>query len=122
MIAMDNGRKVAPLAIEAAVLADPLFEQVLVFGDGRSRLAAIVSLHPQFLAKAQAATPQATVRQIVGNRLRESLQDRAQWEQIRDVGILPEPLRVERGELTAKHSLRRDVVRQRYEAIVEPLE
>ena len=47
IIVLANGEKVAPGDMEQAIAADPLFEHVLVVGEGRPFLAALVSLQPE---------------------------------------------------------------------------
>lgn len=45
IIVLSTGEKVPPADIEIAIIADPLFEQVLVVGEGRPFLAALVVLN-----------------------------------------------------------------------------
>ncbi len=47
ILVLANGEKVPPGDIEAAITGDPLFEQVMVLGEGRSYLAAIVVVAPE---------------------------------------------------------------------------
>ncbi|MEW7977043.1 MAG: hypothetical protein AB2814_06260 [Candidatus Sedimenticola endophacoides] len=47
IIGLANGEKVAPADMEGAVALDGLFEQVLVVGEGRSHLCALLVLDPQ---------------------------------------------------------------------------
>ena len=46
IIVMSNGEKVPPVDMEAAILQDNLFEQVLVLGEGRPYLTAFVVVNP----------------------------------------------------------------------------
>jgi long-chain acyl-CoA synthetase len=46
ILVLSNGEKVPPGDVEAAITVDPLFEQALVLGEGRSHLAALVVLNP----------------------------------------------------------------------------
>ncbi|MEO0368398.1 MAG: long-chain fatty acid--CoA ligase [Pseudomonadota bacterium] len=46
ILVLANGEKVPPPDIESAIARDPLFEQVMVVGEGRSYLAALVVLEP----------------------------------------------------------------------------
>jgi len=140
MIVLANGRKVPPLAIEAALLADPLFQQAIVLGDGRNHLVALVRLDaaeracresrevarsesdPQVPASDSGGQEcESAARQFVFERIRRALMDRAPWEQIQAFYLLPEPLSIERGELTAKLSLRRDVIARRYAQVIDDL-
>jgi long-chain acyl-CoA synthetase len=45
IIVMSTGEKVPPADMEAAILQDALFEQVMLIGDGRSYLSALVVLN-----------------------------------------------------------------------------
>ncbi len=45
IIVMSTGEKVPPADMEAAILRDPLFEQVMLIGEGRSYLSALVVLN-----------------------------------------------------------------------------
>jgi long-chain acyl-CoA synthetase len=45
LIVTSTGEKIAPTDLEAAIASDPLFEQVLVIGEGRPYLAALVVLN-----------------------------------------------------------------------------
>ena len=45
IIVMSTGEKIPPASMEAAILRDPLFEQVMVIGEGRSYLSALVVLN-----------------------------------------------------------------------------
>lgn len=47
IIVTSTGEKVAPADLESAIATDPLFEQVLVIGEQRPYLAAMVVLNPQ---------------------------------------------------------------------------
>jgi long-subunit acyl-CoA synthetase (AMP-forming) len=47
IIILSNGEKVPPTDIESAILLDPLFEQVMVVGEGKPFLAALVVLNEE---------------------------------------------------------------------------
>ena len=46
IIVLANGEKVPPADIELAILADPLFEQVMLVGEGKPYLSALAVLNP----------------------------------------------------------------------------
>lgn len=146
LIVLANGRKVAPLAIEAALTADPLFHQAIVFGDGATHLVALVHLDPveSEVVRRQDESASSDVRcegrrlptapatESVGGeeaaflarvaaRIAAVLADRAPWEQVRSFAVLREPLSQESGELTAKHSLRRAEIGRRHAELIRRL-
>jgi long-chain acyl-CoA synthetase len=45
ILVTSTGEKIAPSDLESAILADPAFEQVMVFGEGKSYLGALVVLN-----------------------------------------------------------------------------
>ena len=47
IIVLSNGEKVSPSDMEAAILLDPLFEQVMIIGEGRAFLAALLVVNPE---------------------------------------------------------------------------
>jgi len=140
MIVLTNGKKVAPLALEAALLADPLFHQAIVLGDGQNYLVALIRPDSRELERAIAdrsrptantdspfakgdddLTPAQETYALIAERIHAALQDRAPWEQIRKFAIIPVPLSVERDELTPKLSLRREVVHRHYADLIDAL-
>ncbi len=46
ILVLSNGEKVPPADMEMAISLDPLFEQTLIIGEGRSYLAALITLEP----------------------------------------------------------------------------
>lgn len=107
LIALSTGRKVSPALLEALLLQDSRIEQVVVVGDGRSELAALV-VPGQDLAKEPAATALDRLQQIA----KRTLADRPTHEQIRRFALLQTPLAQEAGELSAKLSLCRQTITQ----------
>jgi long-chain acyl-CoA synthetase len=60
IIVLNNGEKVPPTDMESAILLDPLFEQVMIVGEGKPYLAALTVLneeHWQALPPASTSTP-----------------------------------------------------------------
>lgn len=51
IIVLANGEKIPPAEMEIAIGADPLFDQVMVIGEGRPYLSALVVLNPEHWAK-----------------------------------------------------------------------
>ena len=54
IIVLSNGEKIPPVDMEAAILRDPFFEQVMVVGEGKPYLAVLVVPNKELWAKAAA--------------------------------------------------------------------
>jgi long-chain acyl-CoA synthetase len=59
IIVTSTGEKIAPVDLETAIVADPLFEQAMVLGEQRPFLAALVVLNGEEWRRAKAALPAA---------------------------------------------------------------
>ena len=107
-IALSSGKKVWPAQIESRFADDSLIRQIMVVGEGEASLGALVVLRA-------AAKDSHTVEQVTAH-LAQQLSDRPAHEQIRQVLLVAEPWTVERGELTPKLTLRRQVILDRHNA------
>ena len=118
IIVLANGEKVAPCDMELAIAADPLFEHVMVVGEGRPFLVALVSLqqeHWQKLAAELGVNP-TDVRVLDSKPVLDALLRRIAlrtaafpgYAQIRRLAITPEPWTIENGLITPTLKLRRD--------------
>ena len=47
IIVLSNGEKMPPADMEAAILRDPLFDQVMLFGEGKPYLMVLAVLNPE---------------------------------------------------------------------------
>jgi long-chain acyl-CoA synthetase len=128
LIVLSNGKKAAPSLIEGILLADPCIDMVVVFGDGRSYLTALIV--PQFGSLAKAMSIEGTpatlardlkVRAFLEARVEQALRVVANCEQVRKIAVLAEPFSVAREELTVSLKLRRDVIFEHYRDRLEAL-
>ena len=124
-----HGKKIAPQAVEARLLASPWLRQVVVCGEGRPYLVALVSLDEGRLAAwarehrvAFAEAPgHPALRSLLRDELRGLQARLPSYEQVRDLAVLARPLSLEGGELTASLKVRRRVVTERYAAVLDAL-
>jgi long-chain acyl-CoA synthetase len=121
-----GGKYVAPSAIEAMFKTIcPYVSQLVVHGDGRNFVSALVTLDPDAIATWAAqhgmegrpyhevvTTPQ--VRELVQGYIDELNSQLNRWETIKKFTILDRDLAVEEGELTPSLKLRRKAVTERY--------
>ena len=127
-----GGKNVAPAAIETRLGEDPLIGQVIVLGDGRDYLIALIVPDVDALDAALGSGDAERNRranrlsdpQVAGlfrRRIAERLADLSHYERVQKFLLLDKPFSVERGELTLKHSLRRDVIEQHYAREIDSL-
>ena len=122
LLVLSNGKKVVPSHVEGILLADACIDQVVVFGEGRNYLTALVVPHWGNLTHAMASPAQAgdpNVRAFLEARIQQALTVVATCEQVRKIVVLPEPLSIGKDELTVSLKLRRSVIFEHYR---EPLE
>ena len=112
LIILNSGHNIAPEPLEDALARElPEAEQVVILGNQRSFLAALVTGQPSNGLKAervQAAVDAANARL-------------PHYKTIRAFHIVPEPLSIENGMLTANGKLKRDAIVERYAAEIERL-
>jgi long-chain acyl-CoA synthetase len=101
ILVLSNGEKLPPQDAELAILRDPVFEQVMLIGEGRP--------FPVLLA----VTPDADERMLV-KRANDQLKSFPRWVRVRRVIASREPWDLESGLLTPTLKLRRPLVAQRF--------
>ncbi|MEW9921960.1 long-chain fatty acid--CoA ligase [Marimonas sp. MJW-29] len=128
VIVLSTGKKAAAPEIEAAIEADPLFEQCCPIGNNRPFVSAILVLnrdHWAGYAERQGLDPdfpnaQAANAAIMA-RLAQLLRDQPEYVQIRAVHTQVQPWTVEDGTLTPTLKIKRYVIEERYRNEIEAL-
>jgi len=131
IIVTSNGEKIPPVDMEAAILRDPLFEQVMLVGEGRSYLSVLVVLNPSSWESVSAQhnldprlhhlVQDNKVEKIVLDRIVHQIREFPGYAKIHRAALIPEPWTVENGMLTPTLKLRRAQVMDRYKAEVSRL-
>jgi long-chain acyl-CoA synthetase len=117
IIVMSSGEKVPPADMEEAILRDPLFDQVMVLGEGHPALVVLAVVNPE---RWQRFAGQAGVRpdmpeslhdtrveQQVLQRISGLIKEFPGYAKVRRVLLLQEPWSVENGMMTATLKVRR---------------
>lgn len=128
MIVNKGGKNIYPGPIEDQIKGlSPLVEQILVVGEGREFLTALV-VPSADVAKEQfgAATDEAArthpeVEKQIRAMLRTYSKSAASHEKVRDVRILAEPFTIENEMMTPKMSLKRKVIETHHAALVDAM-
>jgi long-chain acyl-CoA synthetase len=130
LLVLSNGKKVVPSVIEGLVLADPCIDQLVVCGEGRNFLTALVVPHWDNLTKAMSLPPSSfpaalardpRVLTFLQARIEQTLQHVADWEQVKKIAILSEPFSVAQDEMTISLKLRRKVIVEHHQDELEAL-
>jgi long-chain acyl-CoA synthetase len=126
-----GGKNITPANLEAEIKQHQLVSQVVVVGDRRPYLVALVTLDPEEAAAyasehglsadlAELAT-NADVRASIEAHVDKINQNFARVEQVKKIAILPHDLSQESGELTPTLKVKRAVVAQKHEGAIERL-
>jgi long-chain acyl-CoA synthetase len=106
ILVMSNGEKLSPQDAEFALLRDPLFEQVMLVGEGR-----------QFLALL--AVSRESNEKLLVSRANELLKGFPAWVRVRRAIAVHEPWTIDNGLLTPTLKLKRARVLDRYKSEIE---
>lgn len=125
LIVTMTGRNIAPVAIEHRLLADPRFLQVLVVGDQRNFLVALVvpnREHPEVQALWSGDPDgRGPLEHLLMEQVSRLLADLAPYEQIAGLLLVDQPFSVENGMATPKQSLRRDRIAAHFATGIDDL-
>lgn len=131
IVVLSTGEKVPPADMEAAILRDPLFEQVMLIGEARSYLSILVVLNPvrwqnaitQYGLDAGLNDEQNNqqVEEILLDKITHQTSEFPGYAKIRRVAVIQEPWSVENGLLTPTLKLKRAKVLEKYKVEVDRL-
>lgn len=129
IIVMSNGEKIPPADMEAAILHDRLFDQVMVYGEGHPVLVVVAVVNPeqwQILAQqagVRSDMPESLhdtrVEQQALQRIAEQIRGFPGYAKVRRVLLLSEPWSIESGLMTPTLKLKRARVYERYQKEIE---
>jgi long-chain acyl-CoA synthetase len=129
-----GGKNVSPLAIENLMKSSPYISEVIVVGDGRSYLSALVEIDPDPVAQwarsrgitygsFEELATHARVAELIEGEVQRLNQQLARVEQIKVVRIIPRELDPEaEGEpVTPTRKVKRKLMYQRFKDLVESM-
>jgi long-chain acyl-CoA synthetase len=133
LLVLNSGKKVVPTYLEHRLMADPLFAQALIVGEGRNYLTALIVLDRDQLRDALAsrgvafpdggngAEPSSStaVKSLVSERIAACLDGLSDWEQVGKFAIIDRPFSIDQHELTPTLKLRRSVILSHFAAEIE---
>ncbi|MES9992355.1 MAG: long-chain fatty acid--CoA ligase [Candidatus Thiodiazotropha sp.] len=120
ILVLSNGEKIPPSDMEMAIALDPLIEQIMVVGEGKPYLGALVVLNPDLwngfaeeyeLDPSQPASLEdERLQSVVLKRMRMALRDFPGYAKIRRVVLLLEPWTIDNGLMTPTMKIKRQKV------------
>ncbi|MEW8313460.1 MAG: long-chain fatty acid--CoA ligase [Candidatus Thiodiazotropha endolucinida] len=116
IIVMANGEKVPPADMEMCIAMDSLFDQILVLGESKPYLSAIVVLNPehaQILGLNPGNISEQQMQELLA-RINNHLDNFPGYAKIIRVTVLGEPWSVENGLITPTLKLKRKNILERY--------
>ncbi|WP_280508315.1 AMP-dependent synthetase/ligase [Nocardia flavorosea] len=133
IIVTAGGKNVSPAVLEDSLRAHPLISQVMVVGDGKPFIGALITLDPEALPgwkERNNVAADVDIAQLVNNPMlitevetavADTNKKVSKAEQIKKINILTVDWTQETGELTPKMSLKRGVVMKQYAEEVEKI-
>ncbi len=132
IIVNSGGKNIAPLPIENLIAANPLVEQVVVIGEKRPFLSAIIV--PNFDTLKTYADQNGIkyennldlmqkeeVKKLYDDLLRKISRDLASHEKVRRFLLVAEQFSIDKGEMTPTLKIKRKVVEQKFKDEIEAL-
>ena len=123
IIVMGNGEKIPPVDMELAIQLDPLFEQILIFGEAKPYLSAVTVLNDDEWGKVAnenkldpnlSGTGREKAEKFLVQRITKRIKDFPGYAQVRKVTIAPEKWTIDNGLMTPTLKLKRNVIFTKY--------
>jgi long-chain acyl-CoA synthetase len=133
LIVLSGGKKVAPQKLEHCLKNEPFIREAMIVGGGQRHLMALITLDQQQVrdsAKKQgisfAGVEEMASHPWVVSRIKDSLQAMnetlAPYEAVRRFSILTHEFTIMDGELTPTLKLKRTVIMQRYQELIDQMD
>ncbi|MEE9464704.1 MAG: long-chain fatty acid--CoA ligase [Candidatus Neomarinimicrobiota bacterium] len=132
MIVTSGGKNIAPAPLENSLVTSPFVDQVLVIGDKRNFISALVV--PSFeklqsFAKEKGLVARTneelvkddTIIAAVEQEVAKAMESFSRYEQVRKITLLPRELSIERGEITPTLKVKRNVVFEHFADEIEAI-
>ena len=130
IIVLGNGEKVPPVDMEMAIQMDPLYEQVLVYGEAKPYLSAIVVLNDEewTLAATEAkldptleGAGKEKAEKYLVQRIGKQIRQFPGYAQVRKVSVAREKWTIDNGMITPTLKLKRNLIVKKYAASIDEM-
>lgn len=132
IIVTSGGKNVSPQNIEKLMRTSPYIHQIMVCGDGRKFLTALVVANAEAVQRFaenegiafdrfQELVVHPRIRRLIAQEIEERNGQLAGYQTIRRFTVLPENFSLDAGEITATMKLRRQAVEERYRDLIDAM-
>jgi long-chain acyl-CoA synthetase len=131
IIVNSGGDNVAPQRVEGVIALQPEIAQVIVYGDGRPHLVALVVPDAEFaktFARQHKLKPDLAVlachkdfERAIGEAVARANEHLSVIERVRHFRVMPEPFTIERGTMTPTLKLRRQLIYRVHKDLFESM-
>ncbi len=131
ILVLSNGEKIPPGDMETSVALDELFDQILIVGEGRPYLAALVVLEPNIYREFARdhgcpeemldACEDERVIQAVLERVQKRLHAFPGYAKIHRIAVIPEPWTIDNNMMTPTLKLKRARIEAKHADLIEQL-
>ena len=132
IIVTSGGKNIAPQRIEAILRKSPYIDQVMVCGEGRRFLSALITLNWEKIEAFASASGMSTenhrslikdpfIVELIETELRKQNENLAPFETVKKFILLEEDFSIENGALTPTLKIKRKMVAEKYQNMIESL-
>ena len=130
IIVLGNGEKVPPVDMEMAIQMDPLFEQVLVYGEAKPYLSAIVVLNDEEWGRVASDAKldpkidgegKEQSEKFLVQRIGKLIKGFPGYALVRKVAVAREKWTIDNGMITPTLKLKRNVIFQKYASAIDEM-
>ena len=130
IIVLGNGEKVPPVDMEMAIQMDPLFEQVLVYGEAKPYLSAIVVLNDEEWGRVASDAKldpkidgegKEKSEKFLVQRIGKLIKGFPGYALVRKVAVAREKWTIDNGMITPTLKLKRNVIFQKYASAIDEM-
>jgi long-chain acyl-CoA synthetase len=132
IIVTAGGKNIAPQRIEGIMAESPYINQVMVHGDRKKFLTALITLNYDAVqdyakqsgityADAKELAGDPSVRDLIEKEIENRNRNLARFETIKRFAIVPEEFSIDNGEITPTLKIRRRFVTQKYKEVLEAM-
>lgn len=129
LIVTSGGKNIAPAPLEKELSSSRFIDQAMVIGDKRDHLSALIIPNQEaveFWAKSHGKSYESyselvnseELYRVIREEIDKALSDYASFEQIKRFTLLEEPFSIDDGELTPTLKVKRRVVEDRYQKLI----
>lgn len=127
-----NGKYIAPQAIETRIMGDKFVDMITVIGDERKFVSALIvpdykalkdyaDAHNIKYSEIEDLLNSKDILRMLDGRIELLQASFAPYEKIKKYALLPEPLTMEKGELTNTLKIKRKFVAEKYKDIIDKM-